>query len=82
MMEWAVEQSRCDVKEAKVAGELIEAMCDSKKWNIGKMNASEWGTNLHPVGLKKGSCEGLESQLLITVDYYCCRHYWYDCVVG
>lgn len=31
MMEWAVVQERCDVKEAKVAGELIEAMCDSKK---------------------------------------------------
>lgn len=41
MMEWSVEQSRCDVKEAKVAGELIEAMCDSKKWNMGKMNTSE-----------------------------------------
>lgn len=54
MMEWAVEQGRCDVKEATVADELIETMCDSKKWNINNMNASEWGINLHPVNSKEG----------------------------
>lgn len=71
MMEWAVVQERCDVKEAKVAGELIEAMCDSKKQNINRMNASEWRINLHPLSSKKGTCDILES-LLITdaVNYY------------
>lgn len=54
MMEWAAEQGRCDVKEAKVADELIETMCDSKKWNINNMNASEWGIKLHLVSFKEG----------------------------
>lgn len=70
MIEWAVAQGRCDVKEAKIADELTEAMCDSKKWNINNMNASEWGINLQPVSLKKGSCDVLESWLFIT----CCHH--------
>lgn len=60
-------QGRCDGKEAKIGDELIEVKCDSKKWNINNMNASEWGINLHPVSLKKGSCNVLESWLVITL---------------
>lgn len=61
-------QGRCDVKEAKVADGLTEAVCDSKKMNMNGMNVWGWGINLDHVSLKKDSCNVLGSVA-------CCHHY-------